>query len=47
MICDIYKMYPGSVVLFHACAHNPTGTDPTTEQWKELSHVCKKNPKKL
>jgi aspartate aminotransferase len=42
MICDIYKMYPGSVVLFHACAHNPTGTDPTTEQWKELSHVCKK-----
>jgi aspartate aminotransferase len=41
MINDIYKMKPGSIVLFHACAHNPTGTDPTIEQWKELSHVCK------
>lgn len=21
---------PGSIVLLHACAHNPTGVDPTT-----------------
>lgn len=41
MCRDILQMNPGSVVLFHACAHNPTGTDPTLEQWKELSHICK------
>jgi len=23
--------------MFHACAHNPTGVDPTMEQWKEIS----------
>lgn len=23
--------------LLHACAHNPTGVDPTKEQWKEVS----------
>ncbi|KAL6770488.1 AST1 [Auxenochlorella protothecoides x Auxenochlorella symbiontica] len=23
----------GAVVLLHACAHNPTGVDPTHEQW--------------
>ncbi|KAJ7631033.1 pyridoxal phosphate-dependent transferase [Roridomyces roridus] len=30
-----------SVVLLHACAHNPTGVDPTPEQWKEISDICK------
>lgn len=40
MINDIYQMEPGSVIIFHACAHNPTGTDPTNEQWKQLSHAC-------
>jgi aspartate/tyrosine/aromatic aminotransferase len=23
----------GSVVLLHACAHNPTGVDPTEQEW--------------
>ena len=27
--------------MLHACAHNPTGVDPTIEQWKEISHLCK------
>ncbi len=22
--------------MLHACAHNPTGVDPTLEQWKEI-----------
>ncbi|KAJ5042285.1 uncharacterized protein L3040_004837 [Drepanopeziza brunnea f. sp. 'multigermtubi'] len=26
-----------SIILLHACAHNPTGVDPTKEQWKELA----------
>ncbi|KAH0827083.1 aspartate amino-transferase [Lanmaoa asiatica] len=28
-----------SVILLHACAHNPTGVDPTKEEWKELAEV--------
>ena len=24
------------------CAHNPTGIDPTKEQWQEISDLCKK-----
>jgi len=28
-----------SVVLFHTCAHNPTGVDPTPKQWEELLQV--------
>ena len=31
----------GSVVLLHACAHNPTGVDPSPEQWKEISDVLR------
>lgn len=37
----------GSIFLFHACAHNPTGTDPTKAQWQailkimtEKAHIC-------
>ncbi len=25
--------------LLHACAHNPTGVDPTEEQWKAIADV--------
>ncbi|KAI9446417.1 aspartate amino-transferase [Lactarius indigo] len=28
-----------SVFLLHACAHNPTGVDPTEEQWKTIADV--------
>ncbi|KAJ5535353.1 hypothetical protein N7527_001607 [Penicillium freii] len=27
------------VLLLHACAHNPTGVDPTKEQWKALAKL--------
>merc|ERR1712012_1062916 len=30
---------PGSLVLLHACAHNPTGVDPTQDQWREIVDV--------
>ncbi len=30
---------PRSVVLLHACAHNPTGVDPTREQWGQIAEV--------
>jgi len=31
----------GSFFLLHACAHNPTGVDPTEEQWRKISHLFK------
>lgn len=30
---------PGSLVLLHACAHNPTGVDPSEQQWQEIADV--------
>jgi len=38
---DIKNIPEGSIIMLHACAHNPTGVDPTPEQWKELSTVIK------
>uniref|UniRef100_A0A7S3TRA8 Aspartate aminotransferase n=1 Tax=Strombidinopsis acuminata TaxID=141414 RepID=A0A7S3TRA8_9SPIT len=31
----------GSMILLHACAHNPTGVDPTEEQWRQIAEVMK------
>ncbi|UKZ73431.1 Aspartate aminotransferase, mitochondrial [Trichoderma virens FT-333] len=41
LVADLKAAPLGSVFLFHACAHNPTGVDPTPEQWKEISKVVK------
>ncbi|KAI0966118.1 pyridoxal phosphate-dependent transferase [Xylaria arbuscula] len=41
LIADLKAAPKGSIFLFHACAHNPTGVDPTQEQWKEISQVVK------
>jgi len=43
LIDDINNMPEKSIVLLHACAHNPTGVDPTNEQWHEISDLIKKN----
>jgi len=32
-----------SVIILHACAHNPTGVDPTKDQWHKIAEVCRKN----
>lgn len=39
MIEAIEKAPEGNIILLHACAHNPTGVDPTQEQWKEICKV--------
>jgi aromatic-amino-acid transaminase len=30
-----------SIVLLHACCHNPTGVDPTPAQWQEIVEIVK------
>lgn len=29
----------GSIFLIHPCAHNPTGVDPTNDQWRQIADV--------
>ena len=41
MVEDIKAAPEGSIILLHACAHNPTGIDPSEEQWKQISNVVK------
>uniref|UniRef100_A0A1A9ZTS2 Aspartate aminotransferase n=1 Tax=Glossina pallidipes TaxID=7398 RepID=A0A1A9ZTS2_GLOPL len=38
---DICKIPSESIIVFHACAHNPTGVDPNTIQWCELADLVK------
>ncbi|KAG5020755.1 hypothetical protein JHK87_016610 [Glycine soja] len=38
---DIKNAPDGSFFLLHACAHNPTGVDPSEEQWREISSQIK------
>jgi len=44
MLADLQAAPDGSAVLLHACAHNPTGVDPTPEQWKKICSVLKARP---
>jgi aspartate aminotransferase len=40
---DIKRLPNESVFMLHACAHNPTGVDPTPEQWHKIAQVMKEN----
>lgn len=41
MMEDITAAPDGSIILLHGCAHNPTGIDPTPEQWQQIADLCK------
>ncbi|KAL3935461.1 MAG: hypothetical protein SGBAC_009021 [Bacillariaceae sp.] len=41
MLADIKDAPEGSIILLHACAHNPTGCDPNSEQWRALMDLIK------
>ncbi|WP_273402371.1 amino acid aminotransferase [Actinobacillus porcinus] len=36
---DLSHADEGDVILLHGCCHNPTGIDPTPEQWKALADL--------
>jgi aromatic-amino-acid transaminase len=36
MRSSLQTMDPGTIVVLHACCHNPTGVDPTPEQWDQI-----------
>lgn len=39
LLAALEKAPDGSAFLLHACAHNPTGVDPTQQQWKTIAEV--------
>jgi aspartate aminotransferase, cytoplasmic len=42
MLQALEKAPEHSIILLHACAHNPTGVDPTQDQWKQIAEIMKK-----
>ncbi|MCL6710664.1 amino acid aminotransferase [Pseudoxanthomonas sp. z9] len=41
MLADLGALEPGTVVLLHACCHNPTGVDLTAAQWAQVVELVK------
>ena len=41
MIAFLASAKPGSIVVLHACCHNPTGYDITPSQWKQVVETVK------
>ncbi|MBI3508517.1 MAG: aspartate/tyrosine/aromatic aminotransferase [Chlamydiia bacterium] len=42
LLCDLDQVTEKAAVLFHVVCHNPTGCDPTEEEWKEIARACQK-----
>ena len=42
MLASLEKIPAGEIVVLHACCHNPTGVDPTPEQWTQVIEVVNK-----
>lgn len=41
MLADLRKMPAQSIVVLHACCHNPTGADLTASQWEQVVAAVK------
>lgn len=39
LIAAIGQMKAGDVILLHACCHNPSGIDPTPQQWQRIAQA--------
>jgi aspartate/tyrosine/aromatic aminotransferase len=42
MIESLEQVPAGDVVLLHGCCHNPTGIDPTVEQWSQVGELIRR-----
>src|SRR5687768_12791020 len=42
MIRALEQLPTGAIVVLHACCHNPTGVDPTPEQWTRILEVVRR-----
>ncbi|RIK82855.1 MAG: aromatic amino acid aminotransferase [Planctomycetota bacterium] len=39
MLAAIAKAPAGDVILLHGCCHNPTGIDPTLQEWRRIAEA--------
>lgn len=39
LMASLAHLSPGDAVLLHACCHNPTGVDPSPEQWRQMADL--------
>ena len=39
MLASLRQVPAGEAVCLHACCHNPSGFDPTVDQWREIAGV--------
>ncbi len=39
MLAALARIPEGDVVLLHGCCHNPTGMDPSAEEWKQIAEI--------
>ncbi len=39
LLSHLRKLPEKSIVVLHACCHNPTGSDPSPEEWRSISQV--------
>ncbi|MBU0679075.1 MAG: aspartate/tyrosine/aromatic aminotransferase [Verrucomicrobia bacterium] len=37
---DLQAVPAGDIVLLHLCCHNPTGVDPSPEEWKSIARIA-------
>ena len=42
LLASLEQIPAGDAVLLHACCHNPTGIDPTPDQWKRIADVVQR-----
>jgi len=40
MIAGLVAIPAGHIVVLHACCHNPSGVDPSREQWAQIVRTC-------
>jgi aromatic-amino-acid transaminase len=41
LLASLQRIPRGSIIVLHACCHNPTGVDPTDAQWTEIIDVVR------
>jgi aspartate aminotransferase/aromatic-amino-acid transaminase len=44
MLAALEQIPDGDIVLLHGCCHNPTGVDPTPDQWDQLVALFVRRP---
>jgi aromatic-amino-acid transaminase len=41
MLASLASFEPNTVIVLHACCHNPTGADLSEQDWIKVMHMCK------